>query len=189
MIFDLYAAHAFMRDSIESLTHGWDISAVAEHQNLILAIVKANCELWRQEDLAREAGDDTQRGIIKTTIDKLNQQRNDAIQQFDQWFSAAVNSSRSICHNNRLYTETVGSVVDRLSILLIRQWHLQHKADHVSINSAVGLQLSELRTRCRAQLDYLRQAGQQMVNAYFAGEAKPVNWQHLKLYNDPELRS
>src|SRR5215475_2815967 len=90
-----------------------------------------NFRLWHEEDKARSpSASDTEIAQVKRAIDKLNQQRNDWIEKLDDWITEelvrrGVAAAASAPQN----TETMGSTIDRLSILALRIYHLIEQRD------------------------------------------------------------
>src|SRR6478736_1905765 len=90
-----------------------------------------NFKLWHEEDKARSPNaSDTEIAQVKRAIDKLNQQRNDWIEKLDDWITDEL-TRRSIVAPPAApqNTETLGSTIDRLSILALRIYHLIEQRD------------------------------------------------------------
>ena len=97
---------------------------------------------------------------VKRAIDKLNQQRNDWIEKLDDWITEELArrgvSAPAAAPQN---TETLGSTIDRLSILALRIYHLVEQRDRadatpehregVSRKLAIALAQHDDLSRCR----------------------------------------
>jgi hypothetical protein len=148
---------------------------------------RCNRLLWDEEDLARRR-DVPDAAIVanKRAIDGLNQRRNDAIERLDEVLLeriSAVVPEANAWHNS----ETAGSMVDRLSILALKIFHMRaqatradasagHRADCAGRLSRLALQRADL-ARC---LDTL-------LDHAAAGRAYWRVYRQFKMYNDAAL--
>jgi hypothetical protein len=148
-----------------------------------------NYRLWHQEDIARSPDvADSQLAEVKRAIDKLNQQRNDLIERLDDCLLAELSKAGVQPRPEaRLNTETPGSVIDRLSILALRLYHMEEQAGRAEADE-------EHRAKARARLDVLRvQRGDlalslgQLLADIFAGRNLLKIYHQFKMYNDPTL--
>ncbi|QDU94700.1 hypothetical protein Pla8534_25060 [Lignipirellula cremea] len=148
-----------------------------------------NFRLWHEEDSARcpEAIDRTIANV-KRAIDKLNQKRNDAIEKLDDWIADAMIDRETVIEEGaRLNTETPASVIDRLSILSLRIYHLEEQLDredacpqHIE---SVGRKL----TVCYVQQSDLTNSLTELLADIFAGRKRHRVYRQFKMYNDPSL--
>ena len=101
---------------------------------------KFNFLLWHEEDAARSPdASDSRIAAVKRAIDRLNQQRNDAIERIDDHLKREVEQRGIVIQPAaRWNSETPGSIVDRLSILALRIYHMEEQversdagADHI----------------------------------------------------------
>jgi hypothetical protein len=92
-----------------------------------------NTKLWNEEDLARRQNvSDNEITKNKRAIDKFNQSRNDCIEQMDSFILERI--SKAILKEAKQNSETLGAMVDRLSILSLKIFHMsiQTRRENVS---------------------------------------------------------
>jgi len=146
-----------------------------------------NYLLWHEEDAARspDASDAVIAGV-KRRIDKLNQQRNDWIERLDD-FLVHRTEAWGIRPRPRakLNTETPGSVIDRLSILALRLYHMEEQVARPEADA-------EHRARCAEKLAVLRQQHkdlskslEELLADIAAGRKRVKVYRQFKMYNDP----
>jgi hypothetical protein len=178
--------------------HAATVAQWHEHQinnpyDGFLAVVcrqhQQNFKLWHQEDIARSPdvseGDLAQ---VKRTIDKLNQQRNDLIEQLDDWLIRELNELGVKAGQDAvLNTETPGSVIDRLSILALRIYHMEEQAfrtdaaeEHIGkVKARLEILYEQHRDLCRSL--------QELLDDIFGGRKRMKVYRQFKMYNDPTM--
>jgi hypothetical protein len=148
-----------------------------------------NFLLWHEEDIARSPSVGDERiAAVKRAIDRYNQQRNDGIEKLDDWITEDL-ARREIepQPGARLNTETPGSVIDRLSILALRIYHLQEQTERSDATSAHLESARQKLAICRLQRDELGQSLQELLDDIYAGRKRHRTYRALKMYNDPAL--
>ncbi len=148
-----------------------------------------NYRLWHQEDVARSPDvADAELAQVKRNIDKLNQQRNDLIEQLDDFLiHELADASVEPRPNAPLNSETPGSVIDRLSILALRIYHMQQQAKRADAAEAH-------RAKARAKLEILYTQHEdlstslaELLGDVFCGRKRLKVYRQLKMYNDPTM--
>ncbi len=148
-----------------------------------------NFLLWHEEDIARSLNvGDAKIAQVKRAIDRYNQQRNDGIEKLDDWITEDL-ANRDIgpAVGARLNTETPGSVIDRLSILSLRIYHLEEQTER---RDATPEHLQGVRQKlavARLQHDDLSQSLRELLDDIYAGRKRHRTYRALKMYNDPAL--
>ncbi|MCC6125537.1 MAG: DUF4254 domain-containing protein [Pirellulales bacterium] len=148
-----------------------------------------NFRLWHQEDIARSPDvSDFDLAQVKRAIDKLNQRRNDLIEQVDDCLIRELAAAGvAPWKNARLNTETPGSVIDKLSILSLRIFHMEEQVFRTDATE-------EHREKVKARLEILHEQHRDMSSSLrdllediFAGRKRLKIYRQFKMYNDPTL--
>jgi hypothetical protein len=146
-----------------------------------------NTLLWQEEDRARRTDVSAQEiATSKRLIDRYNQQRNDATEAVDEAILTAF-EARAFSPEARLNSETAGAMIDRLSILALKIFHMREQTqrtdaddDHIWKCEAKLARLLEQRDDLAACFDALM-SGMRCGTAYFKV------YRQFKMYNDPTL--
>ena len=145
--------------------------------------------LWHEEDVARSPDvGDTRVAEVKRAIDRYNQQRNDWIEKIDDWISDEL-QRRDINTPTEapLNTETPGSVIDRLSILAIRIYHLEEQAARADVTPQHVESVQGKIAVCLMQQSDLSNSLVQLLGDIESGQKRHRTYRQFKMYNDPTL--
>ncbi|MHC4179002.1 MAG: DUF4254 domain-containing protein [Planctomycetota bacterium] len=148
-----------------------------------------NYRLWHQEDIARSPRvADAELAQVKRNIDELNQQRNDLIEQLDDFLiKELATAGIKPWPQAQLNTETPGSVIDRLSILALRIYHMQQQAGRSDATE-------QHRAKATARLEILHEQHAdlcrslaELLEDVFSGRKRLKVYRQFKMYNDPTM--
>jgi len=180
-----------MHDETTLAWHGSSEEKNTEPQDLsslIRAQHRANFDLWHEEDKARDpAATDHDIAQVKRNIDRLNQRRNDLVEQIDIALLASLQEALDRHPDSPLHSETAGMMIDRLSILALKIFHTDEEAHRATATEAH-------RQRNHDRLALLREQRTDLANALYtllqdaaAGRRRFKLYRQMKMYNDPDL--
>lgn len=158
------------------------LRALAEAEHLV------NFRLWHVEDEARRT--DVGPEVIaecKRRIDRLNQQRNDLIEQVDTLIVALVQPILPAGAAKRYNTETLGSALDRLSVLSLKIYHMREQCGRGEAGQKHVLLCSEKLRVLEEQHANLVKSVLVLVDEFARGDKTPKVYYQFKMYNDPAL--
>ncbi|MFG2407230.1 DUF4254 domain-containing protein [Streptomyces brevispora] len=137
-----------------------------------------NGRLWDTEDRVRGALLSTaQVADCKREVDQLNAERNTLAERADEILGTLADAG---CADAPLHTETLASVVDRLSVLTLRLWH--------SERAAVRDELARRRVPALlGQQEELRAALDSLVSDVVAGRRRLPTPARFKLYGRDDV--
>lgn len=155
---------------------------------LALELAYRNYLLWHEEDKARRTDvDDSAIATVKRAIDKLNQQRNDLIEKLDEAILAEVSAVVPEQAADRINSETPGSIVDRISIMSLKVYHMDEDSRRDDIDDEHRQRSLHRLAVLKLQRYDLYVALEQLLNDYLAGRKRMKLYKQFKMYNDPTL--
>ena len=142
---------------------------------------------WHLEDIIRDPSIDSKKGMeIKREIDLSNQKRTDLVEYIDDYFLDVFKKIK-IKKNANHNTETLAWALDRLSILVLKIYHMNEEVerDEASI---------EHKNKCRNKLEILNLQKEDLSNAIdqlIFDIQKGIKYikvyKQMKMYNDISL--
>ncbi len=146
-----------------------------------------NFKLWHLEDEARRDDvNDTHIAKSKRSIDRHNQQRNDAIEKIDIWLDNVFQTAEIIPGEQvAMNSETVGSIIDRLSILTLKIYHMGEQIERKDVDKEHREQAKYRLTLLREQLLDLGKALDHLLLDLRQAKKRHKVYRQYKMYNDP----
>ena len=142
---------------------------------------------WHLEDIIRKPHISPKDALqIKRKIDSSNQDRTDFVEELDDYFFKNF-SNYSPANDAILNTETPAWAIDRLSILALKIYHMNHEANRTSASD-------EHRQNCSVKLEALisqrinlSKAIDQLLENISNGSVIISTYKQMKMYNDESL--
>jgi len=170
---------------------GWARSAPAAFSGgpweFIEANHRCNSLLWDEEDQARRKDvPDSAIAANKRAIDGYNQRRQDAIERIDECLLAALEgvARRS---DARMSSETAGAMIDRLSILALKIFHMRAQTERGDASREHIEACAQKLARLKVQRRDLAACLDRLLAECIAGTGYYEVYRQFKMYNDPAL--
>ena len=141
---------------------------------------------WHLEDLIRNPKIDSNMGLeLKHRIDKSNQNRTDIVERVDDYyFSIFKNTSEK---DSKINTESPGWVVDRLSILNLKIYHMNEQVQRENVTAEHILNCEKKMVVLQNQRIDLSNSFDELLEEYKEGIKKMKVYRQMKMYNDSNL--
>ena len=168
----------------------WKKTGVMHQETAFLQLVEENhafnYQLWHAEDRARR--EDMGFEFVyqaKREIDHCNQQRNNRMEAMDEWFFNELQPAPpTACP---VHSETPGMMIDRLSILALKFYHMGLQVQRIDVEPAH-------KKSCLIKLNTIEQQQQQLqvcldqLLKAIGNKTRTFRVYHqFKMYNDPTL--
>ena len=173
----------------EKMTEAWHVAEWEHGPVGFLALVaeqhRANFDLWHEEDRARDPfASDAEVAWVKRAIDRLNQRRNDLVEKMDSWVLTDFPDQNA---DAPLNSETPGLMIDRLSILALRIYHMKVEALRETATEAQRIRNADRLSLLEEQRRDLAGCLDGLVGGIVSGTRRFKLYRQMKMYNDPEL--
>lgn len=142
---------------------------------------------WHLEDIVRDPNIDPEKGIeLKRRIDKSNQERTDVVEYIDDYF---LQNFKDILPTSSatVNTESPAWAIDRLSILILKIWHMREEAERKDASEEHIQKCAARLTILNEQLVDLSTSIDELLTDIAAGNKKMKVYRQMKMYNDPSL--
>lgn len=142
---------------------------------------------WDLEDLIRDPEIVPAKALeLKRRIDRSNQDRTDRVEKIDDAFETRFSGTAPLA-GARLNTESVAWALDRLSILLLKIYHMALQSRRTDADPAH-------RARCLRKLEVLTGQREDLLRAIdeliadvLEGKRIVRVYRQMKMYNDPSM--
>lgn len=168
----------------------WKSSGVThQHQDFYRLVEENhafNYQLWHAEDRARR--EDMGYEFVyhaKREIDQCNQSRNNRMEAMDEWlFNLLKPSKFTECP---VHSESPGMIIDRLSILSLKSYHMALQAGRQDVDDAHRANCTQKLEVIHQQLDQLARCLGQLLDEVHTHKRTFRVYHQFKMYNDPSL--
>lgn len=184
-VFNRAVADYHLHNNVDAAINNPYASGSLEH--LFYAKNYIDTVQWHLEDIVRDPHIDPVAGIeLKRRIDRSNQVRTDMVEQIDDYF-LALYAGIDALPGAKLNTESPAWAIDRLSILILKMYHMQEEAIRRDATT-------EHRAKCTTKLQVLLEQQtdlstsiDELLAEISDGKKQMKVYRQMKMYNDPSL--
>lgn len=156
---------------------GW--ATICERLQLI------NTFQWHEEDKSRNHGvGDATLGAIKRSIDASNRRRVQTVDSLDDIIYTGLMRGRAMNEDAPLNSESPGSIIDRLSVLMLKHYHVAEAT--TTLSGAASFTMNERVATLAEQIEDLGGCLDSLLGNIAAGKARVKFYRQVKVYIDPE---
>ena len=142
---------------------------------------------WHYEDIIRDPNIQPEAGMdMKRKIDKSNQHRTDVVEQLDDYY---ISLFKGITPSSdaKLNTESPGWVVDRISILCLKIYHMQEQVNRRDTDETHKQQCLNKLNILLEQKEDISKSFNDLLDEIQNGEKQIKVYRQMKMYNDDTL--
>lgn len=142
---------------------------------------------WHLEDIIRKPDIDSTEGIlIKRRIDKSNQDRTDTVEKIDDYF---LEGFKNVKHHPgaRINSETPAWLLDRMSILMLKIYHMQEQTERKDAGPDHIAKCQEKLNTLQEQKKDMSLAFDELIEDIRSGIRRFKVYRQMKMYNDTTL--
>lgn len=142
---------------------------------------------WHLEDIIRKIDIDPVEALaIKRRIDKSNQDRTDMVERIDDFFLERFKNVRHQ-HDARMNSETPAWLLDRMSILMLKIYHMREQAERRDASPDHVQKCAQKLSVLMEQKADMRMAFDELIEDITNGKRKFKVYRQMKMYNDASL--
>lgn len=158
-----------------------------EFEQLLFACIDTNTQLWNLEDVARmhHLGVESIANT-KMEIDVVNHRRNELINKLDDYLATHLNNTSSD-DLDAFYAESPGMLIDRLSILFIKQHFIQQLINRIE-EEDLKKEFEEKQQQLQLHINDLGLFLDLYLDKIRSGMAFFKIYKPLKIYNDQRIK-
>jgi len=142
---------------------------------------------WHMEDIIRLPDIDPVEALaLKRRIDKSNQDRTDLVERIDSFFFEKFQNISPLS-DAVINSESPAWAIDRLSILILKIWHMRVEVDRIDATPEHRQQCLQKWETLSEQCRDLSSAIDQLLADIESGRRYMKVYKQMKMYNDPSL--
>jgi hypothetical protein len=142
---------------------------------------------WHLEDIIRNPNiDPAEALVLKRRIDRSNQERTDLVERIDSYFFQQYGAVKPL-PEAVINTESPAWAIDRLSILILKIWHMRVETERTDAHPDHLAQCTQKLNVLNEQFSDLSAAIDRLLEDIASGRRYMKVYKQMKMYNDPAL--